>query len=245
MQQTSDRIEPRSSANAARVEGVAATAGGLWRATLGAAALAAVILVLFWLPAEYGVDPTGLGRVMGLTQMGEIKQQLYAEADADHAEVANAPDNTMLQRLDAIETQLAGIMKTLESVAASAQPLATPGESAPATASVVAPTDDAWRDEVSYTLAPGEGVEVKLVMQEREVAQFYWTANGAVLNHDTHGHGSGQRITYERGRSVAEQEATLEAAFTGNHGWFWRNRTEAPVTLTLRTRGDYSELKAP
>jgi len=28
------------------------------------------------------------------------------------------------------------------------------------------------------------------------------------------------------------------AAFTGNHGWFWRNRTAAPVTFTLRTGGD-------
>ena len=103
----------------------------------------------------------------------------------------------------------------------------------------------AWRDEVSYTLAPGEGVEVKLVMHAGALARFQWTANGAVLNHDTHGHGSGQRVTYERGRGVAEQEAELVAAFSGQHGWFWRNRTAAPVTLTLRTRGDYAELRAP
>jgi len=27
------------------------------------------------------------------------------------------------------------------------------------------------------------------------------------------------------------------------HGWFWRNRGREPVTVTLRTRGDYQDLK--
>lgn len=26
-------------------------------------------------------------------------------------------------------------------------------------------------------------------------------------------------------------------------GWFWRNRGRGPVTVTLRTRGDYRELR--
>jgi len=35
----------------------------------------------------------------------------------------------------------------------------------------------------------------------------------------------------------------LEAAFDGNHGWFWRNRGQADVTITLRTNGDYADIK--
>lgn len=221
------------------VTGVAATPWGLLRATAGAAVAAAVILILFWLPAEYGIDPTGVGRVLGLTPMGEIKQQLYAEAEAEADDAALTPptdvDPAVLQRLDAIETQLAAIAAAL-----GVEPVPASGPSSAAAAA--APT---WRDEVSYTLAPGEGVEVKLLMQAGAVARFQWTANGAVLNYDTHGHGGGQRVTYERGRAVAEQEAELVAAFSGQHGWFWRNRTAAPVTLTLRTGGDYSELRAP
>ena len=38
-------------------------------------------------------------------------------------------------------------------------------------------------------------------------------------------------------------EDTLTAVFTGSHGWFWRNRTGAPVTITLITDGAYSEVK--
>jgi len=35
----------------------------------------------------------------------------------------------------------------------------------------------------------------------------------------------------------------LVAAFDGSHGWFWRNRTGEPVTITLRTTGAYTEVK--
>lgn len=75
------------------------------------------------------------------------------------------------------------------------------------------------------------------------VASFSWTVDGGVANYDMHADGGGESITYERGRGVPGQEGTLEAAFEGNHGWFWRNRGEQPVTIILRTEGDYTELK--
>ena len=269
------------------IQGVNASSSGLVRATLGSAAAAGAILVLFWLPAEYGIDLTGLGRVMGLTGMGEIKQQLYAEADAEDAAalaaangaapvvgasgaVAASADPQVMQRLDAIEAQLAGIAATVgaagvPAAAPVAAPVAAPAAEQPAepvaepvtaplprpeviaAAPVEAPAAAApeWRDSWSYTLQPGEGIEAKLVMQEGAEAQFNWTANGGVLNHDTHGDGGGQNISYEKGRNVADQTGTLTAAFTGNHGWYWRNRTDAPITFTLNVNGDYERLLTP
>lgn len=41
--------------------------------TLIALAAAAVVLVVFVLPAEYGIDPTKAGKLLGLTAMGESK----------------------------------------------------------------------------------------------------------------------------------------------------------------------------
>ena len=55
----------------------------LLRSTIIAAISAAVILVAVVMPAEYGIDPTGAGRVLGLTEMGEIKQELEDEAEQD------------------------------------------------------------------------------------------------------------------------------------------------------------------
>jgi cell pole-organizing protein PopZ len=275
------RAEPRHPATLdadGHIRGVQATSGGLVRATLGSALAATAILVFFWLPAEYAIDPTGVGRMLGLTEMGEIKQQLYAEAAADDAALAAqaavpsavttaapAPlDPALSERLDAIETQIAAIAAIVGATPAVPEPAAAPEAAAAPAAAAPAPVETAaalpeqvvpaqptepaapgWRDEVSYTLEPTEGIQVKLVMEEGAIAQFEWTANGAVLNYDTHGDGSGQRTSYEQGRAVPGQEGELVAAFTGNHGWFWRNRTDGPVTVTLRTRGAYAEMKLP
>ena len=272
------RAEPRTQTAAQHVQSVPATPGGLIRSTLIAAGAAGAILVLFWLPAEYGIDPTGVGRLTGLTEMGEIKQQLSAEAEADAqaaAASAVAPaiptaavvPEEVLQRLDRIDAQLSALATMIDAPVGTAEPAPAPEpvpEPAPVADAPIAVTPDPdpfeaaiaeageaasagpeWRDEVSYTLAPGEGIEVKLVMEEGQVARFAWTANGGVVNFDTHADGGGQSISYEQGRAVPEQAGELVAAFTGNHGWFWRNRTDAPVTLTLRTAGQYAEMRAP
>src|SRR5262245_28730879 len=61
------------------------TPKALLRSTVIAGVVAAVILVTIVLPAEYGIDPTGIGRPLGLTRMGEIKVALANEAAADAA----------------------------------------------------------------------------------------------------------------------------------------------------------------
>ena len=68
------------------------TTGQLLKSTGIAAAVASVLLVTVVLPAEYGVDPTRIGSVFGLTEMGRIKQQLAKEAEADAAADAAAVD---------------------------------------------------------------------------------------------------------------------------------------------------------
>ena len=44
----------------------------LFRSTVAAAVVAMVVLFTVVLPAEYGIDPTGAGRVLGLTEMGAV-----------------------------------------------------------------------------------------------------------------------------------------------------------------------------
>jgi hypothetical protein len=46
-----------------------------------------------------------------------------------------------------------------------------------------------------------------------------------------------------KGRAVSSDDCDLVATFTGNHGWFWRNRGEADVQLVLCTRGDYRAIE--
>ncbi|WP_246047588.1 hypothetical protein [Hankyongella ginsenosidimutans] len=54
-------------------------------------------------------------------------------------------------------------------------------------------------DEMTITLKPGEGTEVKLVMNRGARVNFNWTVTGGVVNFDLHGDGGGQQTSYERG----------------------------------------------
>ncbi|MBO8042062.1 hypothetical protein J6396_30895 [Pseudomonas aeruginosa] len=80
-------------------------------------------------------------------------------------------------------------------------------------------------------------------MKAGERASYQWSVEGGVVNFDTHGDGGGRAISYEKGRGEATKQGVLLAAFDGNHGWFWRNRGEEPVTLLLRTGGEYELIK--
>ena len=172
--------------------------------SLCALLLAAFIAVAVVLPAETDRDPTGLGRVFGLAEMGRIKVALANEAAAD------------------------------------ARP--TVGERRPTTV-----PGSRWRDSLSITLQPSEGIEVKMSMRTAEKARYAWTTDGGEVYFNMHGEPPNAPKDYAahrygKGTSAAESGELL-AAFDGVHGWFWRNRTEQPITITLQTAGEYLVLK--
>lgn len=203
----------------------------LLRSTILAAIAALVLLIAVVLPAEYGIDPTGAGRALRLTEMGDIKQQLAAEAAADAA--AAAP---------AAQSPAAGTLG-MATASAAEPPARAAVAAAPKVPAQAAAPKIAWRDEMPVTLTPGEGTEIKLKMAEGAKAQYAWVVEGGAVNFDTHGDAPGKSISYEKGRGVSSDAGVLEAAFTGNHGWYWRNRGQSSVTVILRTRGDYTEIK--
>ncbi len=202
--------------------------GKLVRSTLIAAVSAVVLLTTLVLPSEYGVDPTGIGRVLGLTEMGQIKTRLAKEAAEDAA--AKALTSEPVASAETVKPS-------------TTNPTASPSVDRPDPNSASTPVTPAWRDEMSFTLAPGQGSEVKLKMKEGEKALYSWSVKGGVVNFDTHGDAIGRSISYEKGRGVANAEGELVAAFNGNHGWFWRNRGDADVTVVLQTGGAYSGIK--
>ena len=58
------------------------SASRLLRSTVIALLVAVALLVTTVMPAEYGIDPTGVGRVLGLKAMGEIKMAAQAGASS-------------------------------------------------------------------------------------------------------------------------------------------------------------------
>jgi hypothetical protein len=206
------------------------TSRQLLRSTIIALVVAIAILFTIVLPSEYAMDPTGVGRVLGLTKMGEIKEQLAEEAAVDAAmEIAMA-----------VELRKAAAAQSMQATVADAEP----AKSSEPTEEIIATKDDPiWRDEMRVVLQPGQGTEVKLSMKAGEEAKFSWISEGGVVNFDTHGNGVGQSISYEKGRGIAADDGVIKAAFDGSHGWFWRNRGSVEVTVIIRARGQYSKMK--
>ena len=191
------------------------TSAQLIRSTAIAAASAVAILVTVVLPAEYNIDPTGIGGALGLAEMGEIKTQLAEEAEADR----------LLELEGQEQSSLMNDIFGLFVGAAHAQEA------------------EVWRDEITFTLAPGDSAEWKLVMEEGQTAEYRMLVEGGRVNFDLHGHGGGNSVTYEKGRGSTGDEGEIVAAFDGEHGWFWRNRDSETATVTVQVRGEYAEFK--
>ncbi|WP_417261809.1 transmembrane anchor protein [Celeribacter sp.] len=190
----------------------------LLKSTFIAAVSAVAILVAVVLPAEYGIDPTGVGKVIGLAEMGEIKTQLAEEAEMDRQMMeAEGEQSSLLDDFFGLFVSAAYAQETQEA--------------------------EVWRDEITFTLAPGDSAEWKLVMAEGQSAQYRMIVEGGRVNFDLHGHGSGQSVTYEKGRGSTGSEGAILAGFDGEHGWFWRNRDNTDVTVTVQVRGEYIEFK--
>lgn len=229
----------------------------LIRSTIIAGLASLVILVTIVLPSEYGIDPTRIGSLLGLTPMGEIKVQLAQEAAAE-AQVAAAPLSPVVipPAAPAAKVEQSAVVRALEERVSSLEALVAPAAPVPpepvAEAALAEPGAPAaepevaaspWRDEISFTLTPGQGTEYKLVMAAGAVATFEFVVDGGVINYDQHGEGEGQAISYGIVRGVAGDSGTMQAPVAGTHGWFFRNRGTADVVVTLRIAGDYQEMR--
>lgn len=172
------------------------------RATLIAAAVAGALLVTVVMPAEYGVDPVGTGRILGLTAMGEAKKEANTEAAFKPTIVEELPTEG----------------------AATAQ-----------------------SQKVQITLAPGEGQEVKADMRGGDSFEYQWATGGPEVRFELHGEEKGAAAdaytSYEKGTS-AGASGKFTAPFDGTHGWFWRNRTDGPVTITVVAKGTFRSFAA-
>ena len=206
----------------------------LLKSTAIALVTAIVILVTIVLPSEYAIDPTGIGRVLKLTEMGEIKTQLAAEAEADRIK-----DQQLQQQNQAPaagpRSGLLGTMLALvvNPAAASDRPV------------IMAQAAASRTDETTIVLKPTEGTEYKIELPKGGQIQYSWTGDGGPVNYDLHGtpKAGGKEQSYKAARGVTGDKGVLTAGFDGAHGWFFRNRGSAPVTIKLTTTGPYKEIK--
>jgi len=185
--------------------------------TAAAIGVAAIALVVFVLPAEYGIDPTGAGAALGLTQLAgqDGKENIYLKRGQARTNV--------LFPLEASGEQDRVVVNDL---------FAEKGVTLPANAQLKP-------DRFQIELLPYEGIELKYVLDKGAPMWFSWYANGPV-NVDMHSHpfdGGAEATESFVIADLRNQSAVYVAPFSGIHGWYWQNRTMQPVKLTLDAVG--------
>ena len=192
------------------VGSIQASPSTLAKATGGALLAAAAIVVLFVMPAEYGIDPTGVGEMTGIIGMGAGGEASAAPAEA---------------------------------LVASTAALAMPTK-----ASII--REGKMRsDEMTLTLEPHSGQEVKAHMTAGGSYVFEWSTKGGPVKVDMHGEktnaAEGEFTSYWKDSDAAGGHGAFEAPFDGTHGWYWQNLTPEPVTVRLKTSGHYLSIGRP
>lgn len=194
----------------------------LWT-TIVTLIVALLLLVLVVMPAEYGVDPTGFGSAVGLMPEEEV-------GAGDNVEVIEIRD-------------VIGGNETLREVEipdfGEPTPLPNPA--------VFQDQPEEARSETMEIELPVDGqTEIKLYMEEGKVAIYSWSVNEGNVYVDFHGHdpsfGDDFFVRYKEQQQGDGNHGSLTAPFTGEHGWYWLNTNDHPVTITLEVSGYYEDL---
>ena len=182
--------------------------------------VAAVVLVAAVLPAEYGIDPTGIGRLLGLDEL-------------------TAPATRTLEVRDVI----GGNERVREvEIPAFNEPVPLPNPA-------VHQVEDRpiQTRTLTLTLQPDQETEIKTVLRASKVITYTWKTDGGLVYCDMHGHdpAAGQDffVRYREDQEGAtEATGSLVAPFDGEHGWYWLNIHDGPVTITLTVTGFFDDI---
>ena len=195
------------------------SAARLWKSVGLAAVVAAVLLTLFVLPAEYGIDPTGVGKALGLTELAAPPAKTIAVTDILGGN----------EGLSEIAIPDAGEPTPLPNPAVF-QDEATPPETR----------------SVQVVIPPEAETEVKVKLLAGKVVAFSWATDQGKVYVDYHGHdpsfGPDFFVRYKEEQESSGGNGTLTAPFSGEHGWYWLNFNEEPVTITLTVTGYFEDL---
>jgi len=204
----------------------------LLKATAIAIVVAAIILITTVLPAEYGIDPTGVGARLGLNVLGGSTQTAEIKAPT----VVSRPQ-------DAIPDDAANVAEA----AKAAKAFGVSAGQAFDTHAVSRSADLFRNDTLSVTLAPGNGAEVKALLKSGDGFVFHWSADSEVAL-DMHGEREGAKDAWTSYWVEPAQRAgsgTFVAPFDGSHGWYWENGGDSPVTVQINVAGFQKKLYRP
>jgi hypothetical protein len=197
----------------------------LLKGGLVALLVAFIATFLFVLPAEYGVDPTGVGARLGLLDLGANDE---AAADDPYAatRIVQGTFPGIPEEFDFWEPEVLG------------DPYARTQQS------------QFRSDTLTIGLDVGEQVEYKALLKQGDALVYHWKLAQGIVYYDFHadpgeaaeGYPDQYFIRYREGEE-GESAGSLVAPFDGNHGWYWLNIEDNPIEITLTVHGFYDRIE--
>lgn len=202
--------------------------------TAVALVVATVFVVCFVLPAEFRIDPTGIGTATGVIRLAGPKPLSAAEAaaldaaveeaNADGAPVGGAPSaNDAAEGTPVTEATLPSGTRFYPSGYRSDFvdiPLAVAGSAERA-----------------------EELEYKVHMKKGATITYSWQVDGIAnpeeFYYDFHGESPDKTVVEYRQATGTQSHGTLVAPFDGVFGWYLQNQSEKPVVVRLKVSGFY------
>ena len=103
-------------------------------------------------------------------------------------------------------------------------------------------------DQIEIIVPAGRGLEYKFKMKQYGKLTFEWSTDGSPLYFDFHGEPEGDTTGYFESYSIAtanDVKGSTTVPFDGVHGWYWKNKTDKEVVVTLITSGVYEVIGKP
>lgn len=166
------------------------------------------------LPAEYNIDPLGLGKITGFSK-------LYVPESAEDELTSSTPRKVL----------------TIDKIGSGPEVPRPTEADAPVPASQFAPRTD----EVEVVVPAGEGLEYKINMLKGGKLKYAWSTDKGDVYFDFHGEVKGNSSYFESyaiayARNMA---GSMTAPFEGPHGWYFKNSSGAEIKVKLKLIGDY------
>jgi hypothetical protein len=102
-----------------------------------------------------------------------------------------------------------------------------------------------WKDVITVTIPARGEKEYKLLLAKGATLEYFWQTDKEKLFFDFHGEPKGDTTgsftSYLKG-TKSRSDGSLVTDFEGTHGWYWKNQSSLPATITLRVSGDYQRM---
>ncbi|WP_400079952.1 hypothetical protein [Winogradskyella sp. R77965] len=194
--------------------------GQLLKSLIIAIIIGAIVLVTAVLPAEYGIDPLGTGKLLGFSELYQGNNQ------------AENYDSYSSLNFKTIKMEKLGSPKSTPKPSEANNP----------------PPENQYperEDTIEVVVPAKKGVEYKFKSLKLGHTKYEWTLDKGVVYLDFHGEvkqeNPPKNVFYES-YTVAysnNMAGTFTAPFEGKHGWYFRNDTSEDIVVTIKLNGEY------